>query len=254
MARTALAAAPAALLTDLDGTLAPIVTDPASARALPGAADALAGLAATGVVVGVISGRAALDARHILGRDDILVIGNHGLEWLEAGAAAPVAATGAADARAAIDLALAAISREPGVGVEHKGLSATIHFRTAPDPAAATARARAALAAAAIRGLEVRPGRMSLELRPVGAGDKGTAVEAVARRRELRGLVVIGDDVTDLDMFHAAQRLRDGAGLVVAVLAVGGAGEVPSEIGAAADAVLPDPAAVVELLRSLAAV
>jgi trehalose-phosphatase len=253
LARTALAAAPAGLLTDLDGTLAPIVSDPASARALPDAADALATLARAGVVVGVVSGRAALDARRILGRDDVLVIGNHGLEWLAAGAERPDSAATAMEARAAIDRALAAVPREAGIEVEHKGLSATVHVRNAGDPADAAARAREALAAAAIPGVEVRGGRMSLELRPAGAGDKGTAVEEVARRHALRGLVVIGDDVTDLDMFRAAHRLRAESGVVTAMLAVGGGGEVPAEVAAAADAVLPSPAAVVDLLRALAA-
>lgn len=252
LARAALAAAPAGLLTDLDGTLAPIVIDPPSARALPGAAEALARLAAAGVVVGVVSGRAAVDARRILGRDDVLVIGNHGLEWLEPGATAPAAAPQAARASAAIDRALAVVPDGPGVRVEHKGLSATVHFRQAPDPAAAAARTRAALAAASIPGVAVRAGRMSLELRPGDAGDKGSAVAEVARRHRLRGLVVIGDDVTDLDMFRAAHRLRDDAGLAATVIAVGGAGEVPAEVAGAADALLPDPAAVVDLLRVLA--
>jgi trehalose 6-phosphate phosphatase len=247
LARTALAAAPAGLLTDLDGTLAPIVSDPPSARVLPGSTEALAQLAAAGVLVGVVSGRAAPDARRILGRDDILVIGNHGLEWLEPGAEPTEV-----EADAAVDRALSAVPREPGASVEHKGLSATIHFRSAPDPAAAADRTRRALEAAAVPGVTLRPGRMSLELRPAGAGDKGTAVLEVARRNALRGLVVIGDDVTDLDMFRAAHRLRDEEGLRVAVLAVGGAGEVPTEVAAAADAILPDPPAVVDLLRSLA--
>jgi trehalose 6-phosphate phosphatase len=251
LARAAMAAAPCGLLTDLDGTLAPIVRDPAAARALPGAADALARLGDAGVLVGVVSGRAALDARRILGRDDVLVIGNHGLEWLEPGAGAVAAAPEAAEAGDAIDRALADLPPEPGVQVEHKGPSATIHFRTAPDPAAAAARAREVLSRVVMPGMEVRSGRMSLELRPSGAGDKGTAVQAVVRRHGLRGLVVIGDDVTDLDMFRAAHQLRDQGGVVVAVLAVGGAGEVPPEVAAAADAVLPDPASVVELLRSL---
>ena len=157
------------------------------------------------------------------------------------------------DARGAINRALAAVRPEPGVRIEHKGLSATIHVRNAPDPAGAATRASDALAAAAVPGVEVRPGRMSLELRLAGAGDKGTAVEGVALRHGLRGLVVIGDDVTDLDMFRATHRLRDQGGVVAAVLAVGGAGEVPPDVEAAADALLPDPAAVVELLRSLAA-
>jgi trehalose 6-phosphate phosphatase len=250
LARAALAAAPAGLLTDLDGTLAPIVADPAAARALPGAADALAALGERLAVVGVVTGRAVADARRILGRDDLLVIGNHGLEWLEPGAAMPTTSPELAAAIRALDQACDAVPDEPGVSVEHKGLSATVHFRNAPDHAASEARVREALEKAAISVIALRPGRMSLELRPVGAGDKGTAVEAVVQRHALRGLVVIGDDVTDLDMFRAAHRARE-AGAVVAVIGVGGGGEVPPEVAAAADALLTDPGAVVELLRSL---
>jgi trehalose 6-phosphate phosphatase len=60
----------------------------------------------------------------------------------------------------------------------------------------------------------------------------------------------MGDDVTDLDMFRAAHRLR-ASGAVVAVIGVGGGGEVPPEVADAADALLPDPAAVVWLLGQL---
>jgi trehalose 6-phosphate phosphatase len=251
LARAALAAAPAGLLTDLDGTLAPIVSDPAAARALPGAANALAALSERLTVVGVVTGRAAADARRVLGRDDLLVIGNHGLEWLEPGAATPTSRPELAAAIRDLDRACAAVPDEPGVSVEHKGLSATVHFRNAPDPLASRARVREALEAAAISVIALRPGRMSLELRPVGTGDKGTAVDEVVARHALRGLVVIGDDVTDLDMFRAVHRAR-ADGLAAAVIGVGGGGEVPPEVAAAADALLPDPGAVVELLRSLA--
>ncbi|MDQ2675120.1 MAG: trehalose-phosphatase, partial [Chloroflexota bacterium] len=99
-------------------------------------------------------------------------------------------------------------------------------------------------------GVALRPGRMSLELRPDGAGDKGMAVASVIGRFGLRGLVVIGDDVTDLDMFRAAHRARE-VGVTAAVIGVGGGGEVPPEVAAAADALLPDPAAVVRMLGSL---
>ena len=252
LARAALAAAPAGLLTDLDGTLAPIVTDPPSARALPGAADALAALGRRLAVVGIVTGRSAGDARRILGRDDVLVIGNHGLEWLEPGAGQPTAAPGLVDVADALERALAAVPNEPGVSVDHKGLSATVHFRNASDPAGARQRVHAALVGAAIQGIELRPGRMSLEVRPRGAGDKGTAVQEVVARHALRGLVVIGDDVTDLDMFRGAQRARSVGGLACAVLGVGGGGEVPHEVADAADVMLPDTRAVLDLLRTLA--
>jgi trehalose 6-phosphate phosphatase len=251
LARRALAHPPAGLLTDLDGTLAPIVADPAAARPLPGAAEALSALAGRGVVVGVISGRAAADARRMLGRDDLLVVGNHGAEWLEPGAAAPSAAPAPGFA-SELERALSALPRADGVKVEHKGLSATLHLRTAADPEASAARLLAALQGAALRGVSVRQGRMSIELRPAAGADKGSAVRTVVERNALRGLVVIGDDVTDLDMFAAARQLG-ASGLATAVIAVAGGDEVPPRVAEAADVVLPDARAVVGLLRALAA-
>lgn len=251
LAREALAGAPAGILTDLDGTLAPIVADPTAVQALPGAADALAALGRRLGLVGIVSGRAAMDVRRIIGSDRVLVIGNHGLEWLEPGMAAPMPSPELDGAADAIERALASLPREDGVTVEHKGLSATIHFRNAPDPAAAGRRARSALEVAAPEGVTLRPGRMSLELRPAGAGDKGTAVRAVVERHGLRGLLVMGDDVTDLDMFRAAADLRAAGRLRAAILGVAGGHEVPTEVRDAADAMLPDPAAAVALLRAL---
>jgi trehalose 6-phosphate phosphatase len=253
LARQALANPPAGLLCDLDGTLAPIVADPADARPLPQAVAALTVLASRLAVVGVVTGRAAMDARGLLGNDRLLVIGNHGLEWLEPGSAMAQMPSELEWVRSAIGEAAARTPSEAGVWVEHKGLSATVHFRNAPDPEASRVRVLEALGDPTALGLVVRPGRMSLELRAAGAGDKGTAVERVLTRHALRGLLVMGDDVTDLDMFRAATEARAGGRLAAAILAVGSAGEVPPSVAAAADAVLPDPPAAAQLLASLAA-
>lgn len=253
LARQALAAAPAGLLCDLDGTLAPIVPDPTAARPLPEAVRALTALAARLAVVGIVTGRAATDARRLLGTDRLLVIGNHGLEWLEPGSAEAQVPSGLDWARAAIDQVAGRVPEEPGTWLEHKGLSATVHFRNAVDPAATRDRVRAAFGDVGALGLSVRQGRMSLEVRPAGAGDKGTALQSVVTRHALRGLLVMGDDVTDLDMFRAASDARAGGRLSAAILVVGGAGEVPPTVSAAADALLPDPRAAALLLAALAA-
>ena len=52
----------AALFCDFDGTLAPIVADPADARPLPGATDVLGVLAGRYRLVAVVSGRPAESA------------------------------------------------------------------------------------------------------------------------------------------------------------------------------------------------
>jgi trehalose 6-phosphate phosphatase len=253
LARAALSSAPSGLLSDLDGTLAPIVADPAAARPLPAAVEALTALAGRLALVGVVSGRAAAEARRLLGTDALLVIGNHGLEWLEPGEHDVPPRAELAWAAEAVESIVAALRPEPGVWVEHKGLSATIHYRGAVDPAAAQERLLAALGDVTPQGLTLRPGRMSVELRPAGVGDKGTAVERAITRYALRGLVLLGDDVTDLDMFRAAAEARAAGRLNATILAVAGAGEVPPSVAAAADALLPDPAAAADLLSALAA-
>jgi trehalose 6-phosphate phosphatase len=101
-------------------------------------------------------------------------------------------------------------------------------------------------------GLVLRPGRMSLEIRPAAAGDKGSALDALVARHALRGVLVMGDDTTDLDMFRAAAEARARGELAAAILAVAGGDEVPPSVAAAADAVLPDPRAVASLLAELA--
>ncbi|HET8587653.1 MAG TPA: trehalose-phosphatase, partial [Candidatus Limnocylindria bacterium] len=147
----------------------------------------------------------------------------------------------------------------PGIRVDDKRLSATVHYRNAPDQAAARAAVLAALNSALADGLagetgiELREGRLSVELRPAQAGDKGTAVAAVAERFGLRGLLVLGDDLTDLDMFREAARLRDASRLRAAIVAVAGDGEVPAQVAAAADATVAGPQTVVRLLTALAA-
>jgi trehalose 6-phosphate phosphatase len=255
LASAALGAEPAGLLTDLDGTLAPIVADPAAVALEAGAETALRALAGRLAVTGIVTGRAAADARAIAGVRQLLVVGNHGLEWLEPMAEQPTPAPEFDWAPGAlgrlIDEVQAAVPIS-GVTFDAKGLSATIHYRRATDPAVARARILASLAAADPDRIEVREGRMSVELRPAGAGDKGVAVREVVARHRLRGLVVAGDDTTDLDMFHAAAELRAAGRVTAAILAVGGGAEVPPAVAGAADAVLPSVAAFVALLGRLA--
>jgi trehalose 6-phosphate phosphatase len=249
LVRAALSRAPAGFLTDLDGTLAPIVSDPTAVALADGASDLLAGLARKLAVVGVITGRAAADARRIAGAPELLVIGNHGLEWLDPGETQPRLAVELPPIAALLRSALAALPAEAGLVIDEKGLSATIHYRNAPRPALSRRRILAALAHLPA-GLELREGRLSVELRPAGAGDKGTALRRVVERFGLCGLVVAGDDLTDLDMFREAAELRAAGRVRAAIVAVGGAGEAPSAVAAAADAVVAGPDELVALLAA----
>jgi trehalose 6-phosphate phosphatase len=233
-----------AVLLDFDGTLAPIVEDPAAARPLPGVAEALAALTASYGRVAVVSGRpVAFLAAHVPAAVDL--VGLYGLERRTGGSLVedPVAAAW----RATVDAAVAEARRSAGEGieVEHKGLSLTLHVRRRPERAAA-ARAWAE-ATAARTGLQARPAKMSVELHPPVAVDKGTVVEELAG--DLGGVGFVGDDVGDLPAFAAVARL--GAQGRRAVRVVVDSPEATPEVRASADLVVDGPAGALELLRGL---
>jgi trehalose 6-phosphate phosphatase len=253
VARDALAEAPAGLLADFDGTLSTIAADPARARLVDGAAGPLIELSDRLAVVAVVTGRAPLLARRLIGVPGLLIAGNHGMEWLEPGASEPHGMDDGSDVRRRLDVLVARLPDLDGVVLEHKGISASVHYRSAPDPDAARAAILGALGDVESHGFRTGRGRMIVELRPVGLGDKGSAVRAIVERFGLRGVVVMGDDVTDLDMFAAVAELRDAGRIQGAIIGVGGAEhEVPAEIAAAADALLPDPPSAAAFLARLA--
>ena len=234
------------VICDFDGTLAPIVDDPAVARPRPGAVELLHRLADRYATVAVVSGRpVAFLAQHLglAAGGRLKAVGLYGLEpW---GGEAPgdvgtrwrpVVAEVAAAAEAAAP---------PGVLVERKGLTVTVHYRTAPEAEAWAGRFAAEQAART--GLVVHPARRSEELRPPVAVDKGTAVAGLVAG--LGAACFLGDDQGDLPAFEALDALAATGASVVKVAVA--SGEAPRALLAAADVVVDGPEGVVELLASL---
>jgi trehalose 6-phosphate phosphatase len=234
----------AAVLSDFDGTLAPIVDDPAAARAADGAVAALADLAAHYRTVAVISGRPVSFLRAVL-PESLELVGLYGLEWWRGGE--PVDHPDAVPWRSVVSRATdAAVDELPGgVLVEPKGLSLTLHYRTAPEHEGAIHTWAATRAA--IDGLVVHSAKMSVELHPPLAIDKGTAVRALVAG--LHGACFVGDDLGDLPAFAALAELR-AHGLATATVAVRSA-DAPSEVLDAADVVVDGPDGAVDVLRRL---
>ena len=81
----AVRARPAAIVCDIDGTLAPIAPSPNEARLAPGAREALIQLTKLVGIVAAVTGRSATDGAAMIGIPQMLVVGNHGLEWLREG-------------------------------------------------------------------------------------------------------------------------------------------------------------------------
>jgi len=145
---------------------------------------------------------------------------------------------------------LGAMAGRPGVVVENKRLSISVHYRTAPDPSAARHSIYQAIRDCSECGpLEVEDGRKVINLRPPVAVDKGTAILSIVEQRALRGAVYLGDDVTDVNAFRALQNMRN-VGVHTAAIAVRSS-ESPGALLEAADAVIDGVASAVELLVRL---
>lgn len=218
---------PAGLISDIDGTISAIAATPDAATVADDIRASLARLARQLAVVGIVSGRSAPVAATLVNLPELVYIGNHGMErlhrdeiWQNPDAAAGITAVAAAVAE------VAAAFTEPEFQawllLENKTLSATAHYRLAPDPVVAQAMLLPVISAAAARhGLIVTEGRLIFELRPSVAINKGTAITDLVAQHRLRGLLFLGDDLTDVDGFLALQRLRAAgtiSGLAIGVL------------------------------------
>ena len=248
-AQLAQRAAQVAVCLDFDGTIAPIVEDPAAARPLPGIVELLGALADRYAAVAIVSGRPATYLASHAAAPGVRYLGMYGLEEIVEGRVQVdrrLEAARPAVAAARRDLAADPAVLESGAHLEDKRYAVAVHTRRVADPERWAAPIdQAATRVAARHGLEVVPGRMVWELRPQVRSDKGDAVRRVAAESGAGALVVVGDDRGDLPAFAVAAEL--GGGLRVAVRSA----EAPAELLDAADLAVDGPEGVRELLEHL---
>jgi trehalose 6-phosphate phosphatase len=231
LARLAAEPRRAAILLDVDGTLAPIVDRPEDARVPEETRRELARLASRYALVACVSGRPGDEVTRLVGVPGVAAVGEHGLEL-------------AAEAREWADR-VAVFASGVDWPAERKPLSVSFHFRRADDEAAARAYLTRVEAAARAEGLVPRWGRMVLEVRPPVEANKGTAVDALVRRANVRRALYAGDDTTDVDAFAALDGLELGVKVAV------GSTEAPSALLEAADLVVEGTEGVLSMLRDL---
>ena len=229
---------------DFDGTLAPIVEEPAAATITPPNAAALEGLATKErVTTAIVSGRALSDVRERVDPPDTYA-GNHGLEIERDGTVA--VHPDARECTTLIDEVCTfletALESIPGTRIENKRLTGTIHVRSVPEPARPLVR-RVVDDAVSLIGdgdLEVSTGRCVIEVSPAIDWGKGEAVAVLEDRLATDPFVVyVGDDVTDESAFRTVE--PKGLGVLVGE-------QRPS----AASVRVGSPAVVTSLLRWLA--
>lgn len=238
------------LCLDYDGTLTPIVDKPEWAKLSPETRGLLDRISRKPRFrVAVVSGRSLADVRGLVGLNNIIYAGNHGLE-LE-GPSIRYLHPEAEAARSVLENIAGRLREElngiAGLQVEDKKLTLSIHFRRVPEKfldklfriienITRDAEKRGVIA--------VTGGKKVIEIRPPADWDKGKIVRRL--QTELTGgepgkilAIYLGDDRTDEDAFRA---IHD-EGVTVRV---GG-----PDPGSRARYYLDDPGQVLELLKKL---
>jgi len=240
-----------AILTDIDGTLAPIVPTPDMSEVPEELRELLRELSEKYLLVAGISGRKTQDALDLIGLDEVVYFGNHGFEILRDGRVEVIPEALPFFERVQ---ELERRSKEElaplGAFVEEKGITASIHYRNVPPEIGE--RSVAFVKSEGERlGLRVTVGRGVVEARPPIRADKGTAVRALVEEYRPKRAMFLGDDTTDLDAFRELAVLRE-EGTLEEILRVGvRSDEGPPEIVTEADIVVDNVEGVGEVLRVL---
>ena len=221
----------AAILLDVDGTLAPIVPRPEQARVPAETQAEVERLAARYALVACVSGRPSDGARQLVGVEGVVYVGLHGLE-LEP------------EAERHRD-AIHRFAETVDWPVEDKGLTVSFHYRGVEDEDRARSELERVGERATDAGFHARFGRKVLEILPPVEAHKGTAVRHLLARASLDRALYAGDDRTDLDAFGALEELELGVRVAVA------SEEGPQELREAADVVVGSPAEFLQVLRGL---
>jgi trehalose 6-phosphate phosphatase len=247
----------AAVLLDIDGTLAPIVRHADDAHVPEPTRLPLIAVAKRYGLVACVSGRRATTARRIVSLGSITYVGNHGAEILRGGqTTAEVEPAVAEWARRVQKFAAGELRGEDlhrlRVRGEDKDVIFGFHWRGAPDEEAAEEAVRQVAERAEAAGFATHWGRKILEVRPPVALNKGLGIGHLLADADVDVALYAGDDRTDIDAFDAL-RAAVAAGTLREAVCVGVASdETPRELEEAADVLVDGPLGVRGVLETLA--
>ncbi len=183
------------LAFDFDGTLAPLTADRERAFMTEASSKLFQAVCAR-FPCAVVSGRARADVLSRLdGASAQWVVGNHGIE------PSPEEAKferWAQQLRSEIEAELSGL---PGVDIEDKRYSLSVHYLHAED------RRKAEEAILAVvrgrEGVRVGAGKNVVNLVPSSAPHKGDAILRLAQASDFERVIYVGDDETDEDVFRS---------------------------------------------------
>jgi trehalose 6-phosphate phosphatase len=194
------------LAFDYDGTLSPIAPTPERAL-LPAPTGRLLTEVAKRYPTVVISGRALADiATRVSGIGVTRVFGNHGLE------SSGTLSHPHPEVRTWVEQLRTQLGDQPGVVIEDKIHSLSVHFRSAPDHEQALQVILPVVRT--LPGVRIICGAAAVNLLPKDAANKGTALQRAFDETASEKAIYVGDDETDEDAFAA---LKPGTLLAIRI-------------------------------------
>lgn len=201
-----------AIITDIDGTISEIAPTPEDAIVTESMRSELIKIKENFGLLAVISGRSAHNAQKMVGIEDILYVGNHGLEYIfneEYQVADEVKKY-----LPQIKKSAAKINEElcniPDILFEDKEICYSIHFRQCNEPEHVREEIiKSIKKSPESKNLQISEGRKLVELKPPSSYDKGTIIHRIIEDHNLRKVIYLGDDITDFDAFKKLKELEN---------------------------------------------
>lgn len=225
------------IITDIDGTISKIAPTPDKAVIEPLIKYLLLKIVDKFRLVAVVSGRSVYDARDMLNIEGILYVGNHGLEYLKDGKLyiEPEVKKILPKIKNIVNkIENNKICNIPGIIFEDKGLCFSIHYRGCEDGENTKRIILEYLKNFESESLKITEGRKLVELRPLITFNKGSILEKIVRDNNLKKVIYLGDDITDVDAFDKIKEMLSSNeidGIAIAVKS----DEVPSYVSDHAD-------------------
>lgn len=232
------------IITDFDGTIAPIVALPDQARAHPDAAVALSRLAGAVGGVLILTGRTRPALLRAWGGElprGVRALCNYGADDPDHPMVMGLASI------AALRDAIVESALPDGVLIEPKGTSLALHTRSCRDPQLALAEVRAIIEPiASVLDLDIQQGRDVIDV-GIRHGGKPATVARLLRERACSGVLMFGDDHSDLDAFDVL------AASIVPSLTVGVLNPEVPDVEQRSDLVVSSPDEVIALMLGITA-
>lgn len=241
------------VITDIDGTISEITSEPSHAKITPDMRNTLLVLSSKFKFVGVLTGRDINDALNIIKLKKIVYIGNHGLQRIKNGKITidPQVEAYIPIIKEIYEELTTKLEYSNGFDLEFKTLSITVHYNKC-DPKCQAKKVILDTISTMTLGklVKVIEGRDLLEIRPPVGDDKGSILQKFISENKIKKIIYLGDDINDVCAFKKLKELSQKHEITGISIAVNSK-EVPDHVKKAANFYVENVQETFEFLKWL---